>query len=265
MTGAESRNSATYLYCLVQSPGLPSVLAETAPRGLPGLSPLRVLPVGGGLWVVAADAPLPEYAAESIQERLQDLSWVSDRALPHEAVIEHFARGGTVIPMKLFTLFASDERALAHLRSTREHLDRVLERVAGRQEWGVRVQFDEARAREVMAGEARRESGRHSAGTAFLVRKKMEQDAVRTLLGRARLEVDRAFAGLAEQADDAVRRELAAPAPTVLDGIFLVPVAGTAAFEQEVDHWAARLADCGCEITLTGPWPPYHFLGEEKA
>jgi hypothetical protein len=248
----------------VQSPGLPP--SGAAPRGLPGLSPLRVLPVGAGLWVVAADAPLPEYGAEQIQERLQDLSWVSDRALPHEAVIEHFARAGTVIPMKLFTLFASDERALAHLRSTREHLDRVLARVAGHQEWGVRVQFDEPRARELrelMAEEARRESSGVSAGTAFLMRKKMEQDAVRTLLGRARLEADQAFADLASHAGGAVRRALIPPTPLVLDGIFLVRSADSGAFEQTVDRWAGRLADCACEITLTGPWPPYHFLGEE--
>ena len=84
-----ARTSATYLYALVRNPGpLPT---KGAPPGLPGLAAVRTLAVGDGLWLVSADAPLPEYGADSIQSHLQDLSWVSDRALAHEATVEHFS------------------------------------------------------------------------------------------------------------------------------------------------------------------------------
>jgi hypothetical protein len=70
--GAELGNGpgmseATYLYCLLRGPRRPSL--SGAPAGLPGLSPLRVLEVGDGLWLIAAGAPLPEYGADEIQRR----------------------------------------------------------------------------------------------------------------------------------------------------------------------------------------------------
>lgn len=256
------RTSATYLYCLVRTRTLPE---EGAPPGLPGLSPARVLAVGDDLWLVVADAPLPAYGAESIQGHLQDLDWVSVRALAHEEVVEHFGRTGTVVPMKLFTLFAGDDRALEHIRSGRASLDRILDRIAGCEEWGVLVRFDEAKAKEVAAEEAREGGGAQGSGTAFLLRKKLEQEAARTLLARLKGEMNEVFADLAEQAAESRRREPVSSAPLLLDGAFLVRTDRASAFERTVDRWAKRLADRACELTLTGPWPPYNFIGEEAS
>jgi hypothetical protein len=251
-------SSATYLYCVVRAPGPLSV--SGAPPGLPGGGPLRVLDVDGGLWLIASGAPLPEYGAEEIERRLQDLAWVSDRALAHEAVVEHFARAGTAVPLKLFTLFSSDERALAHIREDRERLERVLDRIAGCVEWGVRIRFDESRAREVLAAEAGQDGD--GTGTSFLLRKKREKEASRTLAARLRAEADTAFGELSQPAAGAVRRDPAGPDGLLLDAAFLVPEARAADFEAAVERCAARLGTQACELTLTGPWPPYNFAGE---
>ena len=52
---------------------------------------------------------------EHLEARLRDLDWVSEIALAHEAVVEHFARarGAVVVPMKLFTMFSSMDKAIA--------------------------------------------------------------------------------------------------------------------------------------------------------
>jgi hypothetical protein len=258
-------NEATYLYGLVRAPRKPPLAG--APPGLPGLSPPRALDIGEGLWLIVAGAPLSEYGSAEIQRQLSDLSWVSDRALAHEAVIEHFAEAGAVLPMKLFTLFASDERAAAHVRDDRRRLDRVLDRVDGRVEWGVRIRLDDTRAREVLAAEAR-EGGGQSSGTAFLLRKKLEQDASRELAGRLRAEMDTTFAELAAGASEAVRREPAAAPEAggrlLLDAAFLVPTRQGEEFEAIVERCAARLAPRACDVTLTGPWPPYNFIEEAR-
>jgi gas vesicle protein GvpL/GvpF len=258
-------SEATYLYCLLRHSGEPSLAG--APPGLPGLGPLRALDVGARLWVVAATAPLPEFGGERIEERLADLDWVSACALAHEAVVEHFRDAPALLPMKLFTLFASDERALAHLRQSRERLDRVLDRVAGRVEWGVRVRLDEVRAREALAAEAR-QAGPAGSGTSFLLRKKREQEASRDLAGRLRAEVEAGWDDLAAAADEASRRP-PATAPEqggklFLDAAFLVPADRAAGFEAAVGRYADRLAATGGEVTLTGPWPPYHFVEEAR-
>jgi hypothetical protein len=255
---------ATCLYCLVRAEAPPPLAA--GPPGLPGCGPPRSLAVDSGLWLVVADAPLPEYGSEEIQSRLPDLSWVSDRALAHEAVVESCAGAGTVVPMKLFTLFTSDERALAHVREGRERLDRVLDRVAGCAEWGVQVRFVEARAREVLAGEMR-QAGAPASGTSFLLRKKLEQDASRVLASRLRSEVDEVFAELSRGAAEALRREPVTPeagARMLLDAAFLVRADRAAEFEGLVGGSAGRLQAQACEVTLTGPWPPYNFLEEAR-
>ena len=258
---AVSRATATYVYCLVRSTAPPSL--DGVPEGLPATAPPRLLPLEGDLWLVVTDAPLAEYGGERIESRLSDLDWVSERALAHERVVEHFAALGPVLPMKLFTLFHGDDRAIAHLRERREEIAEVLDRIAGRVEWGVRILFREDVARQrAMADTGAGE--RPASGTSFLQRKKAEKESARDLTARVRAEVDRTWEELARRAVDARRH---APVPgeagarLLLDAAFLLPKGEGEAFEAEVQRLAERLAGQSCEVTLTGPWPPYNFLG----
>ena len=57
----------------------------------------------------------------------RDVDWVANAAVAHEVVVEHFARrtGSTVLPMKLFTMFSSVERAVAETRPRQRELTAV--------------------------------------------------------------------------------------------------------------------------------------------
>src|SRR5437899_2842018 len=107
----DANGTATYVYCLLSARGSP--LRARGPRGLAGTGAVRALDVDDGLRLIVADAPLSRYGSEPIEQHLRDLGWVSSCAVAHERVIEHFARHGTVIPMKLFTLFPGAKRAAA--------------------------------------------------------------------------------------------------------------------------------------------------------
>jgi hypothetical protein len=261
-----SQATATYAYCVVQSDAAPGLAG--APAGLPGTSLPRALPVAAGLWLVAADAPLPEYSGEAIDARLSDLDWVGERALAHEQVVEHLAAAHPALPMKLFTLFGSDERACLRLREQQEEIGRVLARIAGRVEWGVRILFQGA----LQGAKARPFQGvepeRPATGKGFLLRKKAEQEGARALAGQVRAEVDQAYDELASHAVAARRHEPVAGgggeagARLLLDAAFLVPKGDGDGFEAAVQRWADHLAGHACELTLTGPWPPYNFIAE---
>lgn len=257
-------SSATYLYCLISAPKQPSL--RGAPAGLPGAGKPRMLDAGSGLWLVAADAPLERYGEAPIEKGLQDLAWVSSVAVPHEAVIEHLARSGTVVPMKLFTLFHSDQRALQHVASQRPQIDRLIARIEGREEWGLRMILDEVTALKRARSEAHSESS-GSPGAAFLLRKKKEQDAAREVIDGARVRADALFEALAGKADDARRRP---PPPgeagkrVLLDAAFLLARGRTKPFQKAVRAEAKKLASLGYELTLTGPWPAYNFVGEQR-
>lgn len=257
-------STATYLYCLVRSAKEPSLRA--APPGLPGAGRPRAIDAGRGLWLVAADAPLARYGERPIEEGLQDLAWVSSVAVPHEAVVEHLAKNGTVVPMKLFTLFRSDERALEHVAQQRKRIDRLVERIEGREEWGLRVLLDEVGALRAARAEAQAVSG-GAPGAAFLLRKKKENDAAREVIEHARDRADALFELLAGKADDARRRP---PPPgevgkrVMLDAAFLLPRRKAKAFQGTVRAEAKKLSDRHYQLTLTGPWPAYTFVTDPE-
>jgi len=257
VSGGVSR--ATYVYCVVRRATRPGI--DGVPGGLPDAEAPRLLDAGGGLWLVVATVPLGRYRSDAIEARLGDLEWVSRRAIAHEAVVESFARSATVIPMKLFTLFTTDDRARAHVARVRTRLERIARRVSGRQEWGVRLRFDSARAARRESARGTPRARRAGAGTAFLLRKKSEQEATRRLAGRARAGAARVFRELARHADAAVRRPVPAGTGAVLDGAFLVKVGKAKRFREAAGHLAGRLRDDGYDLTLTGPWPPYNFVG----
>jgi len=252
----------TYLYCLVQREKAPPL--ARAPRGLPGTGKLRALEAGEGVWLVAADAPADRYAEQPIEKGLRDLAWVSTCALPHEAVIEFVSRSGTVLPMKLFTLFRSDQRALAHVAGQRKRIDRLLERLAGREEWGVRLLLDEPRALERASASARG-AAKGASGTAFLLRKKKQRDLSREVIARGGERAAALFDELSRRADDA-RRRPPPPGPAgrrvLLDAAFLVRRGQAKQFQTGARKAAARLRRDGYELTLSGPWPPYNFVAE---
>jgi hypothetical protein len=255
-------STATYLYCLVRADKAPSLRA--VPAGVPGAKPPRAIDAGRGLWLVAADAPLDRYGEKPIEEKLQDLDWVSSVALPHEAVVEHMSRTATVVPMKLFTLFRSDARALEHIGKQRKRLDRLVERLEGREEWGVRMTLDEVAAVRRARSEAAA-AAKGKTGAAFLLRKKKEQDATKELLTNARARADELFEALTAKSDDARRRP---PPPgelgtrVLLDAAFLLPRGKAKPFQTAVRAQAQKLARHGYQLVLTGPWPPYNFVAE---
>ena len=137
----------------------------------------RAVAVAPGLWLVVADAPLDRYGAVAIDRRLHDLDWVSACALAHEAMVEHVARLGTVVPMKLFTLFTTDARALAHVRRRRRALAQVIRRIAGRQEWGVRIRAEATAARRDGRPPAARASAAPSSSCASGARRRRASGA----------------------------------------------------------------------------------------
>lgn len=261
MARVTSNDTATYLYCVAHGKRPPAL--ARAPRGLPGTGRPRAVDAGEGLWIVVADAPLDRYGAAPVEARLRDLDWVAACATAHEAVVEHVARAATTIPLKLFTLFNTDERAVAHIARLRPAIDRAVARVAGRQEWGIRVHLDEARARRVQRERATKATAGVTSGTRFLMLKKQEQQAIKEALARGRADVDETFEALAQAADDARRRQPDNVDGTrlVLDAAFLLPPRRVTAFKRAARARAARLAQHGYTLTLSGPWPPYNFVG----
>lgn len=254
--------TATYVYCIVKAAAKPSL--AKVPSGLPGAGRPRVLPAAPSIWIIVAEVPLEAYGPEPLERQLGDLDWVGRVALAHERVVEHFARRAalTVIPMKLFTMFSSPDRAVADITKRKTMIAAAIRRIAGAEEWGVRVM------RSAPSAVASAPAERVTSGAAFLAAKKRTRDdAQRAKVAAADVAAE-AFGRLAAVARDVRRRGEAPPAGAtspLLDAAFLVPAARRERFKTAASREAARCAAAGAQLTLSGPWPAYNFVqGDEQ-
>ena len=255
----------TYVYCLVRATRPPSLGGAPAP--LPGSRPLRLLEVSGvgsarvRHWLVVSSVPGRLYDEAALERGLQRLEWVGPRALAHEAVVEYFLRAPAVLPMQLFALFTSDDRAIEHIAADRRRLMRILSRIEGRVEWGIRVTW-KGRQRGADPGTTDRRG--LTPGMAYLARKRDALDAARVRLRRASAGAARVYRALGREASAARRRtevEQATPGSrVVLDAAFLVPAGRARAFRAAVRRHARPLERLDLAVSLTGPWPAYNFI-----
>jgi len=252
-------NTGTCVYCLVANRTRPRLRRSL--KGLPYGGPLRLLDVDRGLWLAVSDVPLSRYGADGLKKGLADLDWVSRAAVAHEAAVESFRSADAVLPMKLFTIFETDQRAVTHILASRPAVNRLIARVTRMDEWGVRVAMrrpasERSRSRSAVAPPA--------SGSSYLEGKKAQRDRVVHRARRARAIAAELFDEFAAHAAEARRRpatELPADGgPLVLDAALLVPRSGSAKLKSAAARQARALSPEGYAVSLTGPWPPYSFM-----
>ena len=149
-------------------------------------------------------------------------------ALGHEAVVDWFFRRWPVIPLKLFTIFSSDARALAHLAGRAVEIRGLFKRVRGHQEWSARVlPGDPPRtARPRVAAPSGRE---------YLEARRGRHESARERAARLAAEAAATFDDLSALSAEVRPREIAladrAPGPAAVDAAFLVPSGNVAAWK----------------------------------
>lgn len=250
-------DSAIYIYCLVERAGRPPL--TRIPAGLPGATKPELLPIDKSLWAVVCEAPLSSYGPDQLEEHLRNVAWVGDMAIAHEAVVEHFNRQAraAVVPMKLFTMFSTRERAIAGLGARKKQVAAVLSTIRGCVEWGVRIS-----RRPPTATSRTKMAPIRQSGAAFLAAKKRVRDEVRADALRAAQAAEDAYRVLETIAKASERRQPpeGATSPPLVDAAFLVPTRLKARFRAAVTKQAAACRKAGAELTLTGPWPAYNFV-----
>jgi hypothetical protein len=250
--------TATYLYCIVHAAKAPALTG--VPRGIPGASRPTRRDAGKSLWMILAEVPLDVYGSDALQSALGDLDWVGRVAMAHERVIEHFSqrRELTVVPMKLFTMFSTADRAVDETRVRTAEISAIVERIAGCDEWGVRVTKQPLQPTRPVVRTAQTASG-----AAFLESKKQTRDAARESIRVAVESAQTTYETLAAIARDARRRDdvpQGAAVVPLLDAAFLVPGENRARFKSALTRLGARSATAGVDLAVTGPWPAYNFV-----
>jgi hypothetical protein len=247
--------------------------------GLAGVAGAQVrTTTAAGLTVLVSDVDLAEFGEAALRRNLEDLDWLEGVARAHHAVIDAASTMFPVLPTRLATVYSSDETMAAVLDGRRQELLAAMRRVGGRVEWGVKAyavpgsEQPEARRPEPAPAEGGAPAdaggrGAGGAGLAYLKRRK-EQLSARAESQRSAAAGAHAVHGhLSRHAAEARLHPAQSPQlsgdkrPMMLNAAYLVDADNGTGFAAEVA--AAANEHPELDLSLTGPWPPYSFTGED--
>jgi hypothetical protein len=211
------------------------------------------------------------FSQDEIDRRSSDLEWLSGIVMRHEAVVAALARSAAIVPLRAFTLFSTREALEEYLSENGSTLQKNVDRLRGREEWTIKIEFEADRWSEALVGRVdslRRlceEIRGASEGKAFLLRKKLEE--------ATRKAARQAEESLISEIEAALKRALP-DTPTIVEtrqqkgGSFpqinvLVAAAETDSLRHATEEEQRRHEGDGVRLTLTGPWPPYSFASGE--
>lgn len=259
-----------YVYCVGERTELARVFEEELPDAIEPDASLEML-TDDELSAVASSVPLSDYDEENLTARLADAEWIAVRAMRHERVVEHFARRAGVVPLRFGTIYLRRAGVAGMLAEKKGELRATVERLRGKEEWGVNVYWDRAKLLESIVELSARlrelsaRAGSVAPGQAYLLRKQVDAlraDEAREELSRATREIERRLGEASEasvrlqvsKAEAAERRELSAKFA------FLVARARFKEFRAAAESLARERADAGLRLELAGPLPAYSFV-----
>jgi Gas vesicle synthesis protein GvpL/GvpF len=247
--------------------------------GLIGVGGGTVRPVtAAGLVAIAADVPAQEFGEDALREKLEDLHWLEQTARTHHAVIEAVAKERTVVPMRLATVYRSDEGVAGMLRARAADLREALARITGRSEWGVKVyavtppdepegSAQDASGQGVSAQDTSGQSSSERPGAAYLRRRAAQLAARQDARAQALASAKAIYAELAGRAASARSYPPQAPEIAGRSGAMVLNASYLVA-DEATDDFAAAVTDLAgrhpaVQLSLTGPWPAYSFTSPE--
>lgn len=249
--------AGSYVYGVARGPDPATVTA------LSGVSGSRVRVVAqGALAALVSTVDLAEFGEPGLRRNLEDLRWLEITARAHHAVLDAVAADGPVVPLRLATIYRSDDGVRALLAERAATFDAALSRVQGRTEWGLKAYLDagpDAGDHSAPAGE---QPDAGAPGTTYLRRRRarLHGDAqLRQRATRGAEEVHRAVSAAAEASrrypcQD--NRLTGASREMVLNAAYLLAGTGRGPLEQAL----ARTGTWPLRVEWTGPWVPYSFV-----
>ncbi|MFF3644098.1 GvpL/GvpF family gas vesicle protein [Streptomyces sp. NPDC002564] len=253
----------TYVYAVCRPLTAPLAADLT---GVGGVPPHQIAHAG----LVALVGPVPErdFAEAALRAHLEDLDWLSDTARAHQRAIDALTAVTCPLPLRLATVFRDDDGVRAMLEEGAERFHRVLERIDGRVEWGVKVHMDPVTSDEPSAAAP----AKPASGRDYLRSRRTQRTAQDERWQVAEGFARRLHDALARQADDSrlhapQNQSLSrAPGRNILNAAYLVPRADSEEFVELVDRTKDDEDEVhGLRVELTGPWAAYSFTGDDGA
>ena len=260
---------AFYVYCIAETAAAAELPVESLPAAIEEDAKLEWIGAGE-LAALTSQVPLASYSEESLAEHLSDATWTAARAMRHETIAEYVAKRAGIVPLRFGTIFLSRDGIERMLSDKESELREILERLRGREEWGVNVFCDQSvlltsitSVSPVLRDLVER-AAQASPGQSYLMQKKIDAlrvDEARAAVNRIIEEIEHALAG---QSDDVKRLRVLKVEATEYGELkakfaFLIEKSGFENFRDAAERLAQEHQSAGVRLELTGPWPAYNF------
>ncbi|MGC2745820.1 MAG: GvpL/GvpF family gas vesicle protein, partial [Candidatus Angelobacter sp.] len=123
------------------APKIPQRLSQTLPKlgsvGIDGVHAVKPLACGDFIcWVCEVDQAS---FASAVERNMENLEWLALHGVRHQQVVGEVAEQMTIIPARFGTVFSGEPALLKDVQGRKAALKKVFARVAGGDEWGVKV------------------------------------------------------------------------------------------------------------------------------
>jgi hypothetical protein len=211
-----------------------------------------------GLSAVVGSVDAAAFGETSLPGLLADPASIEMVGRAHHDVVARIASGGSVVPLRLATIYRDDLTVRALLAERYAELTFLLQSFEGTEEWGVKVHMESWP--DSPGDDPYAVSSSSSGPDGLPVRQPRWQQAE-----ACADKIDRALNGIAI----ATRRH---PAPypqfddiegwLVLNSVYLLDTERAAEFGGLVQRLTEEHA--GLRADVTGPWPPYSFVDRHE-
>ncbi|HUE51692.1 MAG TPA: GvpL/GvpF family gas vesicle protein [Terriglobales bacterium] len=236
---------AWYAYCLTEQQTLNNGIRTRRPfllEGIQGVNGAAVLSYPSGDFSVVVS----EY--ERNQDKLEE-----KHVLEHARVVSVCFRTGTVLPFRFGTIFDTEDALRQAVRANRRAFGQSVARLRGKAEMHLKVLVRSGTLREAMAEVVLPDT----VGGEYLVklREKASKDRERQTKARAlSVQVHKLFNPLEEE----ISCKRVSSDGMLIDIAHLIDSKSVEKYQNRYSSAAKQLKNC--ELLISGPWPPYHFL-----
>jgi hypothetical protein len=236
---------AWYAYCITERQAFPELLRHRKPIPLETVTGVQ----GNQVFLYPASD-----LAVIVSECSSTETLTQQAGMEHARVISDCFKTSTVLPFRFGTVFADDEALRRSIRSNQRQFVTNIERVRGKAEMHLKVALDDC---------CREQAKRHPAlpaaatGRAYLTNLRENAALQRERQTKARavtVQMHRMFLPLAEE----VSCRRLDTGKMLLDIAHLIDSGGVERYQNKYSSATLLMKDC--QMQLSGPWPPYHFV-----
>jgi hypothetical protein len=238
---------AWYAYCIAEKQAFPELLRHRKPIPMEAVAGIA----GNQVFLYPASDLAVIVSEHSTEDNLNDRA-----AVEHARVIADCFKSSTVLPFRFGTVFSDDESLRRSVRSNQRQFLTNIDRLRGKAEMHLKVLLDDC-CREHLHAYGLHTHTNSGTGKEYLAQLRENATRQRERQTKARavsVQMHRMFAPLAEE----VSCRRTDSGKMLLDIAHLIDNKGVERYQNKYSSASQMMKDC--QMQLSGPWPPYHFV-----